>query len=143
MKTAIPTHQGTISESGASASAYTLVEGANEAPVSTTLEIDASLSPEAVFGLLKSNGVERLLAGNLEPEYLAAAETSGLQIFYGASGTIADALNLISLGILDSMANGTGCSGNGCGSGGCGGSCGSAEEPSAAGCGSGCGCGGK
>jgi predicted Fe-Mo cluster-binding NifX family protein len=142
MKTAIPTHNDQIAADGVSATSYTIVEGDNEAPVTSTLTVDSALSVAAFFGALKARGVERILAGNLEPEYLSAAEMGGFQVFYGASGSVSDALNLISMGILDSMANGCGCSG-GCSGGGCGGSSDTSEDSKSTGCGSGCGCGSK
>jgi predicted Fe-Mo cluster-binding NifX family protein len=143
MKTAIPTLQGKIAAEGHLAAEYTMVSGENDAPETIQIPVEAGQTVPAIMGMLKVHGVERILAGNLDQAYLGAAEMAGFQVFYGASGSIADALNLISLGILDSMANGCGCSGGGCSSGGCGGSCGTSEEKDTAGCGSGCGCGSR
>ena len=151
MITAIPTLGGQIAPQSDSATEFTLVEGSGSDLSMRTVTLGNGLDAPAMAITLQTAGAQRFLAAGMSQELMNACEMSGIQVFYGATGSIPDALNLISLGILDSMANGgCGCGGGGCGGGSCDSAsgetgtcgCGSQAGAGAGACGSGsCGCG--
>ena len=83
----------------------------------------------AMAELMRANGVDAVLAGNMGDEARAALLGMGIVPIIGYSGDADTAADLLVTGQLPTAAEG-GC-GGGCG--GCGGSCGD-------GCGGGCGC---
>ena len=149
MITAIPTLEGKIAPESDNATEFTLVEGSGSELSMRTVTVQTGMTPPALASSLQTEGALRFLAAEMSPDLMTACEMAGIQVFYGASGTISDALNLISLGILDSMAMGScGCGGGGCGGGSCGTetgescACGSenSEKAETGSCGSGCAC---
>ena len=147
MITAIPTLGGKIAPESDTVTEYTLVEGSGNDLSMRTVNVASALAVPNIVADLQAQSVQRILAAEMSQEFMLACEMAGIQVFYGASGTVSDALNLISLGILDSMAaGGCGCGGGGCGGGSCdstNSSCGcEGEKAEASGsCGSGCACG--
>lgn len=150
MITAIPTLEGKIAPESDSATEFTLVEGSGSDLSMRTVTLGSGLTAPAIAGSLQTEGALRFLAAEMSQDLMTACEMAGIQVFYGASGSVSDALNLISLGILDSMAMGScGCGGGGCGGGSCGSTsgesstcaCGSEGNAEGGSCGSGCGCG--
>lgn len=133
MITAIANKGGKISPVYEEADSFSIVTGSGTDLSVADMLADHSQGQAVMAGQLKSRGVLRVLAADIGEAALQALETAGIQVFYGAAGTISDGLNLISLGILDSMAGGCG---SGCSSSGCGG----CNSDKSSGCGSGCGC---
>jgi len=114
MITAISNKGGKIAASFEESEIFTLVSGQQNNLDSKDLEVEKSFKALEVSSLLAEAGVARILVGTISQESIDALEANRIQVFYGASGTVSDGLNLINLGILDSMSQG------GCGSGGCG-----------------------
>ncbi len=122
--TAIPENAGDIAQDCETTKSYTIVSGTSEELEIGSLSIETPLDCQKTAQLLSEKGAGRLLANSISDEFIAALESRGIQVFYGASGSIADGLNLVQTGVLDSMTGGCGTGSSSCGS-----------------CGSGCGCG--
>jgi len=129
VKTAIPTDNGQIAKDFDTATEFSLIEGSGQDLRIDTFEIP---SGTAIVDVLGSKGIERLLAAEMSETAIDSCGSHGIQVFYGASGSVADALNLIRMGVLEDMGSG-GCSG--CSNG----SCSPSDEGSGSSCSS---CGG-
>lgn len=123
------------------AEGFSLVSGSGEELSVKEITVDWAQGSDGIAKILMDQGVTRVLAAGIGEGSLQSLEKASVQVFYGATGSLSDGLNIIRLGILDSMSGGCG---GGCGSGGCGG-CGSQDSGAStcgsSGCGSsGCGC---
>jgi len=117
MKTAIPSLNGTLHASFSAAREFTVVDGKGTDLTIDVLQAQAD-DTIALVKILADMGVKRILAALVEDDAVGYCEQAGMQVFHGASGTVSDALNLIRLGVLDSLVNdsGCGCSGSSCSS---------------------------
>ena len=99
----------------------------------TLVETGDRQGHQAMADLMKEQGVEAVIAGNMGPEAKAALLSMGIVPIAGFAGSADDAADLLILGQLPLMGEGGGCSGGCAGCSGCHG-----DEPCDCGCDCGC-----
>ena len=104
----------------------------------TLVETGDRQGHEAMADLMREQGVDAVICGNMGGEAKAALLSMGIVPIVGYSGDADTAADLLVTGQLPLSPGDGGC-GGGC-SGGCGGCCGG-DEGGSCGCGGGCGCG--
>ena len=110
----------------------------------TLVETGERQGHQAMADLMKEQGVEAVIAGNMGPEANATLLSYGIIPIVGYSGDADTAADLLVTGQLPTAQGGACGGGCSCGCGGDHGSCGCGEESAdgGCGCGGGCSCGG-
>lgn len=146
IKIAIPYVDGEIGEHFGHAGMFAVYEANTETEkVESKKLVDASElhGHQQMADLMKAEGVDVLICGNLGAEARALLLQYSILPFAGYCGDADTAADMLIEGRLPMMPEGAGACGGGCGGcggscGGCGGGCGSDDDDG--GCGCGCGC---